>query len=194
MSLETLLEAIPEPAKDIRLNVQSVLREGSLTPARRWGVAVATAAASRNADLLDAVLAAARSHVDEAVIEDALAAAAIMAMNNIYYRFRHMMGKPSYEAMPAKLRMNRLVRPATSRTDFELFSLAVSAVNGCEACIQAHEKVVIEGGVSEQEVHDAVRIAAAVHGAAVALEIGSSLRAPVGFEQGVVAPSPTQSA
>lgn len=170
-NIESIRSDIPELAKDIKLNLQSVLQGGALSAAQRWGVAVASAMASRNPRLCDAVLADARAEVGPAVIEDALAAAALMAMNNVYYRFRHMVGKASYAERPARLRMNRLVKPATSKTDFELFSLAVSAVNGCESCVQAHEKVVTEGGLTEDHVNDAVRIAATIHAAAVALEI-----------------------
>jgi alkyl hydroperoxide reductase subunit D len=94
-----------------------------------------------------------------------------MAMNNVYYRFRHMVGKPAYSQKPARLRMQRIAQPLTSKVDFELFCLAVSAVNGCEACVKSHEQVVIEGGLGEEHVHDAVRIAAVVNAAAVALEI-----------------------
>jgi alkyl hydroperoxide reductase subunit D len=93
-----------------------------------------------------------------------------MAMNNVYYRFRHLIGKPSYSDRPARLRMNRLGRPATNKVDFELFSLAVSAINGCETCLKAHEAVVVAGGLGEDQVHDAVRIASTVHAAAVVLE------------------------
>jgi lipoyl-dependent peroxiredoxin subunit D len=100
-----------------------------------------------------------------------------MAMNNVYYRFRHLVGKESYGQKPARLRMNRLVKPVTTKVDFELFSLAVSAINACEACIQSHEKVVVEGGLTEDHVHDAVRIAATVHAAAVALELADVARA-----------------
>jgi alkyl hydroperoxide reductase subunit D len=170
-ALDAIREAIPEPARDIRLNLQAVLQPGALTPAQRWGVALAAAAAARNAPLRDAILADAAAEVDGAVVEDALAAAAIMGMNNVYYRFRHIVGKPSYSEKPARLRMNRLVKPATSKLDFELFSLAVSAVNGCEACVRSHEQVVTAGGMTEDAVHDAVRIAAVVHAAAVALEL-----------------------
>ncbi len=177
-ALETLREAFPEAAKDIKLNLQTVLQGGSLSPAQRWGTAVASAVASRNPRLRDAAVADARNEVEAAVIEDACAAAAIMAMNNVYYRFRHMIGKPSYGEKPARLRMNRLVKPATNKTDFELFSLAVSAINGCEACLRSHEAVVIEGGLSEEQVHDAVRIAATLHAAAIALEIAELERTP----------------
>ena len=176
--LETLRLSIPEPAKDVKLNLQTVLQGGSLTPAQRWGVAIASAAAARHLELRDAIVEEARREVPEAVVEDALAAAALMAMNNVYYRFRHMVGKPSYSSKPARLRMNRLVQPVTSKLDFELFSLAVSAINGCEACVRAHEQVVVEGGLGEDAVHDAVRIAATVNAAAVALET-ATLAPPV---------------
>ena len=67
--------------------------------------------------------------------------------------------------------MNRLAQPATNKLDFELFSLAVSAIHGCGACLVAHERTVLGGGLSEDNVHDAVRIAAVVHAAAVSLEM-----------------------
>lgn len=170
IALEEVRSVLPEAAKDIRLNLQSVLEGGTLTEAQRWGVAAACAIAARNPRLRDAVLQDARAHASEAVIEDARAAAVLMGMNNVYYRFRHMVGKPSYAQKPARLRMQRIAQPLTGKADFELFCLAVSAVNGCEACLQSHEKVVLEGGLTEEHVNDAVRIAAVVHGAAVALE------------------------
>jgi alkyl hydroperoxide reductase subunit D len=171
--IEKLRERIPDAARDIKLNLSAVLQGGVLTDAQRWGVAIAAAAASRNAELRDAVIADARLHADGNVIEDGLAAAALMAMNNVYYRFRHLVGKPAYADKPAKLRMNRLARPATNKLDFELFSLAVSAINGCETCVRAHEKVVTEGGLSEDHVHEAVRVAAVVQAAAVSLELAT---------------------
>jgi len=126
--------------------------------------------ASRNPALRDAVLGDARDEAGEPVVEDARAAAVLMGMNNVYYRFRHVVGKPSYSQKPARLRMQRIAQPATNKLDFELFCLAVSAISGCEACVRAHEQVVVEGGLTEDHVHDAVRIAAVVHAAAVALE------------------------
>ena len=97
-----------------------------------------------------------------------------MGMNNVYYRFRHMIGKEAYQK-PARLRMKRIAKPATNKTDFELFCLAVSAINGCETCVVSHEKTVLEGGLTEDNVHDAVRIAATVHGAVVALEAADTV-------------------
>ena len=170
-AVETLRTSIPDVAKDIRLNLQSVLQPGSLTPAQRWGVAIASAVATRNAALRDAVLADAGAEVSGDVIDDAIASAALMAMNNVYYRFRHLVGKPSYSQMPARLRMQRIAKPLTDKADFELFCLAVSAINGCEMCIRSHEQVVLEGGLTEEQVHDAVRIAATVSAAALSLEL-----------------------
>jgi alkyl hydroperoxide reductase subunit D len=169
-TLDALREALPDAAKDVRLNLQSVLEGASLTPAQKWGVALACAIAARNERLREAVRRAAEAQVDEAVIDDARAAAALMAMNNVYYRFRHMVGKPVYSQKPARLRMNRIAQPRTSKADFELMCLAVSAINGCEMCIRSHESVVVEGGLSEDQVHDAVRLAAVIHAAAVGLE------------------------
>ena len=177
-ALEQLRSAIPDAARDIRLNLQAVLRGGALTDAQRWGVAAAAAVAARHPRLREAVISAAGAAAGPAVVEDAKAAAALMAMNNVYYRFRHMVGKPVYGEKPAGLRMNRLVQPATNRTDFELMALAVSALNGCEMCVRAHEKTVTEGGLTADHVNDAVRIAATIYAAAVALEAGETEPAP----------------
>jgi len=173
-ALEQLRAAIPDAAKDIRLNLQAVLRGGSLSEPQRWGVAAAAAVAARHPRLREAVLAAASTAAGAAVVEDARAAASLMAMNNVYYRFRHMVGKPIYGEKPAGLRMNRLMQPATNRVDFELMSLAVSAINGCETCVRAHEKTVADGGLTADQVNDAVRIAATIYAAAVALEAGET--------------------
>ncbi|MBX7192286.1 MAG: carboxymuconolactone decarboxylase family protein [Sandaracinaceae bacterium] len=170
-SLESLRQSLPEEATDLKLNLQSVLADGSLSPSRRFGVAIAVALASSDPALARALEAEADKHLDDATLaairEDARTAAAIMSMNNVYYRFRHLVGKPSYSQIPARLRMNRLSKPKTSKADLELFSLAVSAVNGCESCVQSHESVVTAHGLTEQEVHDAIRIAATVHAVSV---------------------------
>lgn len=175
--LETLRASLPEAAKDVKLNVQAVLSGPSpLTPAQRWGVAVTAAYTARNEAVRRAVVAAAAQHTTPEVLDDARAAAALMAMNNVFYRFRHMVGKPSYEQKRANLRMNRLVKPATNKLDFELFSLAASAINGCGTCVTSHEQAVVAGGLSEDHVHEAVRIAATIQAFAVATEIGQDAR------------------
>jgi alkyl hydroperoxide reductase subunit D len=167
--LEALRQELPEWARDAKLNLEAVLQGGALTSAQRWGVAVAAAATARHPRLLDAVRTRALAEAGAAVVDDGLAAASLMAMNNVYYRFRHMFEKPAYRDRPARLRMNRLVKPAGSKVDFELFSLAASAINGCETCVRSHEEAVVAGGLTEDQVHDAVRIAAVIHAAAVSL-------------------------
>src|SRR6218665_3334445 len=172
-SLEVVRGELAEAHKDTRMNLQSVLENNSLTPEQRWGVAVACAFAARNELIKKAMLheaKQARGDRAEPVIEDARAAASLMGMNNIYYRFRHMVGKESYATKRAGLRMNRLGQVLTNKVDFELVCLAVSAINGCEMCVQSHEKVATEGGISEDQVNDAVRIASVIHAAAVGLE------------------------
>ena len=168
-ALVKLAAALPEPAKDIRLNLTSVLQQSALTPAQRFGTALAVSLAARSPALAAAVTADAGAELPASSAADAHAAAALMAMNNVYYRFRHMVGKPEYEQIPARLRMQRLAAPAGDKLDFELFALAVSAVNGCGTCVQAHERVVTTGGLTAAHVNDAVRIAAVFHAAAVVL-------------------------
>lgn len=174
-ALQQLVASFPDTAKDIRLNLSSVLQQSLLSPAQRFGVALAAARATRAPELAAAVVAAAGDQLPPGAAADAEAAATLMGMNNVYYRFRHMVGKPEYEQMPPRLRMQRLVAPAGDKVDFELFALAVSAIHGCATCVQAHERVVTAGGLSAAQVHDAVRIAATVHAAATALAMSSIL-------------------
>jgi alkyl hydroperoxide reductase subunit D len=170
-TLEAIRESLPEAARDLKIGLQSVLGAESLTPPQRWGVAVASAFAARNPALRDAMLAEARAGgADETVLDDARAAAALMGMNNVFYRSKHMLGE-AYASKPARLRMQRIAKPAGAKVDFELMCLAVSAINGCEVCLQSHEKTVVEGGLSQDAVIDAIRIAAVVHGVACALEL-----------------------
>lgn len=178
-TLESLRARFAEPMRDIKLNVENVLTQTSvLEPGQRYGVAIACAAASRHEHLTRAMIDVASKEVGANVVEDALAAAALMAMNNVFYRFRHMIDKPSYSEMPARLRMTRLARPSTNKADFELYCLAVSAINGCETCVRAHEASVLAAGLSESHVQDAVRIAATVHAAAISLELSDLVPAP----------------
>ena len=168
---DALRDRLPEYAKDIKLNLGSLLASQVLTPAQIWGIALASAGAAREPRLLAAIRSEAEAKVGPAVVDDALAATALMAMNNVFYRFRHMVGKAGYAEKPARLRMNRIVKPATNRTDFELFCLVVSAINGCENCVRSHEHVVVEAGLSEDQVLEAIRLGASIQAAAVSLEL-----------------------
>lgn len=177
-ALETLLAAFPDAAKDIRLNLRSVLSDSSLAPRARACVALACAYAKGD-HALALALESAFADVDDAVREDAKAVAALMAMNNVYYRFRHLVGKEEYSRMGAKLRMTRMGQPLTSKLEFELASLGVSAISGCEMCIRSHEASLLALGASPEQVHDAVRIAAVVNAAVVAR--GLTVAAPDAF-------------
>jgi alkyl hydroperoxide reductase subunit D len=170
MNLENLLATIPEYAKDLKLNLGSVLRQPELTPAQALGTAVACAIAARNSGLLSAIEAEAAPQLGEQGLFAARAAAAVMGMNNIFYRFRHLSSNPKYGGMPARLRMQMIGRHGGDPVDFELWCLAVSAINGCGLCVDAHEKVLREKGVSEETVLAAVRIAAVIHALAGVLD------------------------
>ena len=104
-------------------------------------------------------------------ISDAKGAAILMGMNTVYFRFRHLMKSDAYNKMPFNLSMKRMQHVATNKEDFELFSIGPAALAGCELCLQAHEAAVKKGGMTEENVHDAVRIASVLHGIAVAIDI-----------------------
>jgi lipoyl-dependent peroxiredoxin subunit D len=169
MSLDALKSALPEYAKDIRLNLGSLSTEPALTEEQRAGAFVASALASRNTAVAASILAEFGPRLSAEALTAAKAAAAIMAMNNIYYRFTHLVGG-DYPTMPAKLRMNVMARPGVDKATFELWSLAVSAVNGCGMCMESHEKAVRQHGMTAEQVQAAVRIAAVVHAAAAILD------------------------
>jgi alkyl hydroperoxide reductase subunit D len=177
MSIESLKAALPDYAKDLKLNLSNVLTTPGLTEQQIWGTAVAAAVASRNAVVREAVLAEARSKLSPQALDAAKAAAAIMGMNNVYYRFTHLVSSTDYRTMPAKLRMNVIGNPGVDKLDFELWSLAVSAINGCGMCLDAHEKEVLAKGASKETVQNVVRIASVIHGIAVALEAEERLAA-----------------
>ena len=175
-ALEAIRAEIPEVAKDLRSNLSAVLDGGTLAASERWGVAIAAALASRSRRLAEALIASRPEEVTNKTVEDAVSAAALMGMTNVLYRFQHLVGKPSYEQMPTRLRTQRLTKPATTNAAFELFSLAVSALNACETCVRSHEATLLEHGTTEAQIHDAVRIASVVHGAAVALDGAALIR------------------
>jgi len=171
-SLDALRDTLPDELKDIRLNLSSVLAGENLQPGQAFGVALASAAFVRCRPLSQAIEADLRAADDAAaapLLSDAIAAAGLMAMNTVYYRFRHMLGKESYESRSPRLRMSRMAQPATSKADFELMSLGCAALAGCEVCIKNHEASLLHLGVSEDACHDAVRIAAVINAAACGL-------------------------
>jgi len=172
-TLELIRESIPDYARDLKLNLGSVLTVAGapgLNERQIWTVAVASAIASRNLSFTRGIESAAEEYLDAAHLQAARAAAAIMGMNNIYYRFLHPVEDAEYQGMPARLRMNILANPGIDKLDFELLSLAVSAINGCGLCISSHEKKLRQHGFTREMIQSAVRIAATVHAVAGVLE------------------------
>ncbi len=93
-----------------------------------------------------------------------------MGMNNVYYRFVHFAGQQEYGSLPARLRMNIIGNPGVDKSDFELYSLAVSAINGCELCVKSHEATLRKHDVPKEAVQSAARIAAVVNAVAGVLQ------------------------
>lgn len=170
MSIETLKNRMPEYAKDIKLNLGNVQTSTALTENQVMGAMLAAALASRNADVIAAVAAEAERRASPETVKAAKAAAAVMAMNNVYYRSLHLNGDTEMMKMPARLRMNAMANPGVDKLDFEIFSTAVTAVNGCGMCLKAHVKEIKEKGASAEAVQDVLRIAAVVHAAACVLD------------------------
>jgi lipoyl-dependent peroxiredoxin subunit D len=173
ITLDTIRDAIPDYARDLRLNLGSVLTTSGapgLSEKQIWAVALASAIASRNAELTRDIEALAATHLDAAYVNGARAAAAVMGMNNVYYRFLHLVEDPEYAQLPARLRMNVIGNPGIDKVDFELLSLAVSAINGCGTCVASHERQLRKHELTRETVQSAVRIAATVHAVARVLE------------------------
>ena len=177
MNLENLLDTVPGYAKDLKLNFSTVVgQQMDLTPQQAWGTAVASAYATGNGELLRAVIEQARQHMSEQAIDAAKGAAAIMGMNNIYYRFLHLTSNEKYKTMPARLRMNIMRQHGVEHLDFELWCTAVSAINGCGACVDSHEKTLRDKGMEEEKILAAVRIASVVNALARSFTAEAALK------------------
>ena len=173
MKLDELKSALPDYAKDLRLNLESVLSESGapgLSDRQIVAIALASAIAARHIPLSAAIEAVAAEKLATAEIAGAKAAAAMMAMTNVYYRFTHLAANKEYETLRAGLRMNVMANPGIDKISFELAALAVSAINGCGMCMDSHEKVLRGHGITAQGVQSAVRIAAVVNAVALTLE------------------------
>lgn len=172
-TLSELRAALSDETKDLRLNLDIVLKSDKLDRTQTFAVALTSALFQDSRVLAEAIWNEASDVLTADVVADAKAAAAVMAMNTVYYRFRHMVGKESYHQKPAGLRMNRMVRPATSKALFELASMACAVLAGCEACIKAHEDSLLKEGLTEDQIHECARIAAVVNGFRLALSEAS---------------------
>lgn len=173
MSIENLKNSLPEYAKDLKLNLSTLSRSTELSEQQLWGTFVACAAATRNEAVLSEIMEEAGSHLSEEAINAALGAASIMAMNNVAYRAKEFLGD-DYAQVKMGLRMNIIGNPGVDKVDFELWSAAVSTINGCHQCTAAHDKVVRDGGLTKEQVFEAVKVAATLAGVAQAVFIEAS--------------------
>ncbi|HEY0629236.1 MAG TPA: carboxymuconolactone decarboxylase family protein [Sphingomicrobium sp.] len=165
-ALKEFAETLPDYAKDLRLNLSSILSDQLLGDQRKYGLLLACAHGSGYRPLVAAAEADVADKLSPEAANAARGAAAVMAMNNVYYRFVHLASNPEYGTLPAKLRMNFIGSPGIDKDDFELFSLAVSAMNGCGMCIDSHERLLQQHDVKAETIQAAARIAAVIQAVA----------------------------
>ena len=170
MAIETIKGMLPAYAKDMRLNFSTVLTEAGapgLTSKQIAAIAVSVALSTKCKVLVEQMEVFAQDFLTEEEYQGAQIATSIM--NNIYYRFTHLVSNDEYTKLPARLRMNQMANPGLDKATFELASIAVSAVNGCGMCVDSHEKNLRDLGVSSQGIQSAVRIAAVLFSVSVSL-------------------------
>jgi alkyl hydroperoxide reductase subunit D len=174
MSIDNLKDALPEYAKDLKLNLGSISRSTVLTTEQLWGTLLASAAATRNTQVLAEIGAEAADELSAEAYQAALGAASIMGMNNVFYRGRGFLdGK--YDDLRPGLRMNIIGNPGVDKANFELWSFAVSSINGCGHCVTAHEHTLREADVDREVILEALKAAAIVTGVAQAITTAETL-------------------
>jgi alkyl hydroperoxide reductase subunit D len=175
VSIDDLKAALPDYAKDTRLNLGSVTTTSSLSDRQLWGTVLASALATRSGRVIAAVSEEAAGRLSAEAFTAAKAAASIMAMNNVYYRAIHLIGDETYATLPARLRMTVIGDPGVDKADFELWCLAVSAINGCGRCLESHEQVLRGSGLPREHIQEALRVAAVINATAMTLDAEAAL-------------------
>lgn len=174
MSLNDFKQKFPTYAADTKINLGKIFDEtpfDGLTQSQAFGIALASAYSTKNHSLIQAITTEVQNLLTEAEINAAKGAATIMAMNNVYYRFVHLSSDKEFAKMPAGLRMTFIAKSGIEKVDFELYSLAVSAINGCGMCMDAHIHEVIKSNISKQGVQSTIKIASIINSAAQISEI-----------------------
>lgn len=174
MFLEALRETIPDYARDIRINLSQIANDTLLSDQQKWGAILAAAHATGFAPLIRAVSEDAESRLSPAAINAAKSAAALMAMTNVYFRALHLMKNQGYAALRTGLRMNILADPGVDKGDFEFWSFVVSTLNGCGACLDAHEEELRRRDWPATHVQTGLRIAAVMSATAAVLRAESA--------------------
>ena len=174
MSVENLKDALPEYAKDLKLNLGSITRSTVLDQEQLWGTLLASAAATRNTQVLAEIGAEAANYLSAEAYQAALGTASIMGMNNVFYRGRGFL-EGQYDDLRPGLRMNIIANPGVDKANFELWSFAVSSINGCSHCMVAHEHTLREAGIGRESVLEALKAAAIISGVAQAIVTSQTL-------------------
>ena len=165
--VETIKEALPEYAKDTRLNLDGVINRSSLDVVEANGCALAAAMATGNGKLVTFI----QSSMEDVVERDAaMTASAIMAQNNVWYPYVEMAGDDALSGLPAQLRMNAIAsHGGTTKERFESYSLAASIVGKCHFCVRAHYEGLKKMGYTVEQLRDIGRIAAVINSVAKVL-------------------------
>lgn len=159
--LNLLIDKLPAYAKDVKLNVSSIINNHSqLTEAQFWGSILAIAMSTKNKELIESIKNEKPEIFSDNVLYGVGAAVSIMSMTNIYYRFTHLIEDKNYSNMPAGIRMQVMRDPLVDKTDFEIWSMAVSIFTGCSSCIKAHEKQLLENNISQESIQFIAKITA----------------------------------
>ena len=175
MSIDTLKSALPDYAKDLKLNIGSLANETILDDEQKYGCMLACAFAIGTRGIVKAISEETEGKLSAEAAKAAKGAAAIMGMNNVYYRSIHLVSNDTYKTLPARLRMNIIGAPGISKANFELFSMAVSAVNGCGMCLDSHEAELRKAGFTTEQIQASLRIAAVINAVARVLEAEAAL-------------------
>lgn len=172
-NLEELKSAIPDFAKDVKINLGSLISQENqvLAPKQVFGAALTSAYVTKDKNLILVIENEASQILSEAEIKAAKTAAILMAMNNIYYRFTHISCDKEYAQMPAGLRMQGIINHGIDKVDFEVFSLAASIVNGCGMCIDAHANQLLKHQFGKSQIQMVAKISAVINSVAQLLAI-----------------------
>ena len=160
-------EALPEYAKDTRLNLDAVINRSTLNSTVASGCALAAAMATGNGKLVTFI----QSGMEDVTERDAaLTASALMAQNNIWYPFVEMANDNQLKGLPAQLRMNAIANHGGStKINFEAYSLAASIVGKCHFCVNAHYDLLKKEGMTIEQLRDIGRIASVINSVAKVL-------------------------
>jgi len=171
-SLDKMVDSETKYVKDLRINLKNTINSGHLSFKETYLIAGAVAVNEKVKLLANAFLNKAEENgATPAEVAETIACASLLATNNVFYRYKHFIksSNEKYQNMPAKIKMNIMMNPVLGKEFFELMSLAVSAVNGCESCVNNHEESVRKLGSGEERIFDAIRLASVIKGLTVAL-------------------------